>query len=309
MNSGFLQVCGGHRIYYEVRGNSVNPAVCFLHGGPGGGMTIPENIPDGIRVVFFDQRGCGKSTRHLEDNTTWNLVDDIEKLREMLGISRWVVCGGSWGATLALLYAQAYPSRVTGLVLRGTWLNRPSDIAWLYGSNGAAHFFPDEYAEFVKPIPTSKRRDIIQAYYEYLTGEDSEKRVECAKAYGRWEIITSRLVHDPNDDNESVDDVIVYSTIETYYFSNMSWMSDNQILENCDRIADIPTVILHGRYDLQTRVSGAYQLHSALPKSVIKIFDVGHVDPIFMNEVWNSIREIIASACTPLVISNRDEHD
>ena len=196
-DSGHLKVSDLHNIYYEQCGNPNGKPVVFLHGGPGGGL-VPEyrqfHDPDAYRVVLFDQRGAGKSTPHasLEENTTWDLVADIEKLREHLGIDKWQVFGGSWGSTLALAYAETHPDRVTELVLRGIFLCRPKEIKWFY-QEGTSWLFADVWEEYLKVIPENERHDMVSAYYRRLTGTDEEEKVAAARAWSIWEDSTSKL--------------------------------------------------------------------------------------------------------------------
>lgn len=230
-NSGFLQVSELHNIWYEEAGNKSGLPIIILHGGPGGGLAGFYNQfcnPEKYRIVQFDQRGSGKSTPsgELRDNTTWHLVDDIEKLRQHLGIERWVVFGGSWGSTLSLTYAVQHPERVLGLVLRGIFLVRPREIEYFYQTGGGADaVFPDLWESFVEPIPLAERRHLLSAFHRRLTDEtfSAEERLAAAKAWSCWEMATSRLYVDPEYIKRAADDAefaLKFARIETHYFSH-----------------------------------------------------------------------------------------
>lgn len=282
--TGRLRVSEIHELYYEEVGNPKGKPVLFIHGGPGGG-TEPSHRryfdPKSFRVILFDQRGCGQSVPHadLRENTTWDLVKDIEKLRETLGIDQWTVFGGSWGSTLSLLYAQTHPKRVTALVLRGIFLCRQKEIKWFY-QEGASHIFPDVWEHYLKPIPKEERGDMVSAYYKRLTSPDKKVRIEAAKAWSVWEGSTSRLIMDHQmiegfGDDEFAD---AFARIECHYFINGIWMrNDNQILEDVHKIRHVPCEIIHGRYDVVCPVENAWDLHKAWPESRLHIVpDAGH---------------------------------
>ncbi|MDT7541026.1 MAG: proline iminopeptidase [Acidobacteriota bacterium] len=283
-DEGRLPVSDVHTIYYEQSGNPKGTPVVFLHGGPGGG-TVPDYRrffdPKAYRIVLFDQRGSGRSTPHacLEENTTWHLVADIEKIREHLGIESWVVFGGSWGSTLALAYAQKHPERARALVLRGIFLCRPSEIRWFY-QEGASNIYADVWEQYLNVIPTEERGDMLAAYYRRLTSEDEATRLEAARAWSVWEASTSKLYPDP-DLIEHFDDphfAIAFARIECHYFTHNSFFeTDNYLIENVERIRDIPTVIVQGRYDVVCPMTSAWDLHRAFPEADLQIIpDAGH---------------------------------
>ncbi len=284
-DSGFLRVSPIHELYWEQSGNPYGKPVVFLHGGPGGG-TDPKHRrffdPQRYRIVLFDQRGCGRSRPHasLDDNTTWALADDIERLREHLGIERWQVFGGSWGSTLALVYAQAHPERVTELVLRGIFTFTLDEMSWFYGGGGTATMFPDAWAEFIAPIPEHERRDLLGAYHRRLTGDDPKERSRCATAWSLYECRVATLLPDPDVEAHCQDPgfTLPFARIECHYFVNRGFFErDGQLLEGCDRITHIPTTIVHGRYDVICPARNAWELHRRLPRSKLVIVDdAGH---------------------------------
>jgi proline iminopeptidase len=281
--TGYLEVGGGHEIYYEDCGNPRGKPAVFLHGGPGGGCTPAMRRfwnPDDYRIVLFDQRGSGRSKPYanLENNTTWDLVGDIEVLRAALQIDRWQVFGGSWGSTLALAYSQTHPERVTELVLRGIFMLRKKEIDWFY-QHGASEVFPDRWAHYLAPIPPSERHDMLGAYHRRLTSEDEKERLEAAKAWSIWEGTTSTLLP-----NEAVAEAfsgdalaLALARIECHYFVNNGFMEENQLIDNVDRIRDIPAVIVQGRYDLVCPMVSAWELSTAWPEARLRIVpDAGH---------------------------------
>lgn len=280
----FLIVSEDHDLYWEESGNPNGQPILFLHGGPG---SCTEPLfrrffdPKVYRIILMDQRGCGKSTPHasLKDNTTWHLVEDIEKLRAYLSIKKWIVFGGSWGSTLALCYAIMHPEHVKGLILRGIFLVRQKELKWFY-QFGAHHIFPDEWEKFVAPIPVSERQDLISAYYKQLTSLDPDLRRTAAKAWSGWEAATLKLMYDSKlfskfTADEHADSI---SRIECHYFVNRAFMeTDNWILENVFKIRSIPGIIVHGRYDVICPVENAWELHKAWPESTLEIVpDAGH---------------------------------
>jgi proline iminopeptidase len=283
-NAGYLQVSELHRLYFEESGNPHGKPVVFLHGGPGGG-TVPEQRrffdPERYRIVLFDQRGCGRSTPHAElrENTTWELVGDIERLRAHLGIERWQVFGGSWGSTLALAYAQTHPRRVSELVLRGIFLLRPSEVKWFY-QDGASALFPDAWERFIAPIPPDERGDLMKAYHRRLTSDDPAVRRAAARAWSVWEASTSYLQVNSEQIERAADDEfsLAFARIECHYFVHKGFLErDNQLLENVSRIRHIPAVIVQGRYDVVCPVQSAWDLHRAWPESDLRLVDdAGH---------------------------------
>jgi proline iminopeptidase len=283
-DSGFLSVSPLHTLYYEQSGNPNGKPVVFLHGGPGGGTNAKCRRffdPAVYRIVLFDQRGCGKSTPHAElaHNTTWDLVADIERVREHLRIDRWQVFGGSWGSTLALAYAQTHPDKVTELVLRGIFLLRRSELEWFY-QKGCDALYPDAWETYLAAIPDVERGDLISAYHRRLTSPDAATRVAAARAWSVWEGATSFLWQDASHIESSAEDefALAFARIECHYFVNGGFFEhDDQLLRNVDRIRDIPTVIVQGRYDVVCPLRSAWDLHRAWPEAELRIVqDAGH---------------------------------
>ena len=282
--TGMLDVGDGHTLYFEESGNPNGKPAVFLHGGPGGGTESRHRQffdPARYRIVVFDQRGCGKSTpfASLEANTTWHLVEDIERLRVHLDIDRWLVFGGSWGSTLALAYAETHPERVSELVLRGIFLVRKWEIDWFY-QDGCSHLFPDAWEGFLAPIPREERHDMVKAYYKRLTSEDRAVRLEAARAWSVWEGRTSYLhVNESAVAHHEEDDyATAFSRIECHYFVNDCWLAgDRALLHHVDRLRDIPCVIVQGRYDVVCPMESAWALHRAWPEADLQIIpDAGH---------------------------------
>lgn len=281
---GYLQVSELHTIYYEEAGSETGIPVIFLHGGPGGGIDAIYRQyfdPQKWRIVIFDQRGCGKSTPHAElrENTTWDLVNDIEKIRHYLGIEKWVVFGGSWGSTLALAYSQTHPDSCLGLILRGIFLLRRKELLWFY-QEGCSNIFPDAWAEYVKPIPPEERHDFLTAYYQRLTHPDPIIRLEAAKAWSIWEGSTSKLIPSELSIKRFGEERFAeaFARIECHYFVNKGFLkTDNQLIENVDKIRHLPGVIVQGRYDVVCPMISAWELHQAWPESqLIIVPDAGH---------------------------------
>lgn len=282
--SGYLQVSDIHTLYYEQCGNKEGYPILFLHGGPGGGCQIKDRRffdPAFYRIILFDQRGAGRSKPHacLEDNTTWHLVADIEKLREELGIDKWAVFGGSWGSTLSLAYSQTHPDRVTALILRGIFTLRRSELLFFY-QDGASHIMPDYWEEYLEQIPEAERGDMMRAYYKRLTGADSGEKLRCAKAWSKWECATAKLYVDPANvarAGES-DWALAFARIECHYFVNGGFFRyDGQLIEEADKIRHIPTTIVQGRYDLVCPMRTCWDLHKKFPEAdVIIVDDNGH---------------------------------
>lgn len=282
--TGRLRVSDRHEIYYEEVGNPKGAPVCFVHGGPGGGVELSHRRYFDLnhyRVILFDQRGCGQSTPYadLHENTTWDLVADMEKLRAHLSVDKWMLFGGSWGSTLSLLYAETHPDRVKALVLRGIFLCRKKEIDWFYQS-GASKIFPDVWAQYERVIPPAERADFVTAYYKRLTSDDRATRLEAAKAWSTWEGATSKLIPDLSMIETFGTDQFAeaFARIECHYFTNGIWMrNDNQILEDVHRIRHLPCEIVHGRYDVVCPVENAWDLHRAWPESRLHIVpDAGH---------------------------------
>jgi proline iminopeptidase len=281
---GMLTVSTIHQIYYEQSGNPQGQPIVFLHGGPGGGSDpIHRRFydPKHYRIVVFDQRGSGRSLpfASLVENTTWDLVADIERLREHLRIESWIVFGGSWGSTLSLAYAETHPHRVRALILRGIFLCRPKEIRWFY-QEGADAIFPDVWEDYLNAIPSQERGDMLQAYYKRLTSEDENERLAAARAWSVWEGSTSKLIPSPTliNDFGDPDKALPLARIECHYFVNNSFFpSDNYLIENIDKIRNIPTVIVQGRYDVVCPMMSAWELHRAWPEAKLEIIaDAGH---------------------------------
>ncbi len=282
--TGMLKVSGVHEVYWEESGNPAGKPVVFFHGGPGGG-TDPKMRrffhPERYRIVLFDQRGCGRSTPHasLLENTTWDLVEDAEKLRLHLGIERWQVFGGSWGSTLALAYAQKHPERVTELVLRGIFLLRKLEIDWFY-QGGASAIFPDAWEPYLAHIPQAERGDLLGAYHRRLVSEDPAVRMAAAKVWSTWEGATSKLLPDPAFTGHYEEDefALAFARIEAHYFVNRGFLAtDDQLLRDVPRIRHIPGVIVQGRYDVVCPMQSAWALHRAWPEADFVVTpDSGH---------------------------------
>jgi proline iminopeptidase len=282
--TGRLQVSPVHELYFEESGNPSGKPVVFLHGGPGGGSDPKQRRffhPGKYRIICFDQRGCGKSTPYasLEDNTTWDLVADTEKLREHLQLERWQVFGGSWGSTLALAYAETHPDRVTELVLRGIFLLRKQEIDWFY-QRGASILYPDAWEPYLAHIPEAERGDMLAAYYRRLTSEDAAVRLAAAKIWSGWEGATSKLLPDPAFAGHYEEDefALAFARIEAHYFFHKGFFeADDQLLQNASRLRPIPAVIVEGRYDVVCPMESAWALHRAWPEAELIITpDSGH---------------------------------
>jgi proline iminopeptidase len=282
--TGRLKVSDLHEIYFEECGSPTGKPVVLLHGGPGGGINPVMrryHDPQAYRIVLFDQRGCGRSTPHasLDENTTWHLVDDIERLRTHLGIERWQVFGGSWGSTLALAYAETHPERVSELVLRGIFTLRRAEIDWFY-QEGCSWIFPDAFEAFANVIPEDERDDMIAAYHLRLTSDDPEVQIEAARAWSAWEGKTLSLLPDIDRVRRFSEDhyALAFARIECHYFINGGFFSaDDQLIADAHLLRDIPGVIVHGRYDVVTPVKIAYDLHRNWPEAELRIVaDAGH---------------------------------
>jgi proline iminopeptidase len=282
--TGRLQVSELHTLYYERCGNPEGRPAVFLHGGPGGGLE-PEYRryfdPEAYHVVLFDQRGAGRSTPHadLRENTTWDLVSDMERLREHLGISSWVVLGGSWGSTLGLAYAETHPERVEGLILRGVFLGRQREIHWIY-QEGASALFPEAWEGYLEPIPEAERDDLLAAYHRRLTGASEAERLQAARAWSIWEASVSKLRPDPElvDHFSEPDAALALARLECHYLLNRCFLrTDAQLLDGAQAIARIPGTIVNGRYDVICPAENAWTLHLAWPAAELEIVpDAGH---------------------------------
>lgn len=270
-HSGFIDVGDGHQMYYELSGNPKGQPVLFVHGGPGGGCS-PEHRrffdPHAYQIILFDQRGAGRSRPHAEltNNTTAHLIADIEQLRNHLKIDRWLLFGGSWGATLSLLYAQSYPQHVRALILRGIFLCREQDIEWFY-QQGASKLYPDYWQDFIAPIPEGERKALVAAYYARLTGPDEVARMRAAEAWSIWEGRTSNLTTQ-NDVVAFFADphhALAMARIECHYFIHKAFIAENQIIQQANTLANIPCIIVHGRYDMVCPINQAFALQEAMP--------------------------------------------
>ncbi len=282
--TGCLQVSDLHLIYYEEVGTPTGRPVVFLHGGPGGGIDpIYRQYfhPERWRVILFDQRGCGRSlpAAELNENTTWDLVSDIEKLRSHLGISEWAVFGGSWGSTLALAYSQTHPAACTALILRGIFMLRHKELHWFY-QEGANAIFPDAWEDYLQPIPSDERDNLILAYYKRLTSSDLMVRQAAARAWSVWEASTSKLQVDAQLQAKFAQGQFAdaFARIECHYFVNHGFLdTEDQLLKHIDRIRHLPAVIVQGRYDVVCPMITAWELHKAWPEAqFIVIPDAGH---------------------------------
>ena len=272
-----LQVDSIHTLHIEECGNPLGTPVLFVHGGPGGGYaSIHRQFfnPSHYRIILFDQRGCGKSRPHacLTNNTTAHLIEDIEKIRRHLKIEKWLLFGGSWGSTLSLLYAQAYPERATGLILRGIFLCRKQDLSWFY-QEGASRFYPEYWKDFIAPIDVQKQSNLIAAYHALLTSNNEVARMRAAEAWSVWEGRTSNLETDPNTVSHFGDPfhALAMARIECHYFQHEAFIEANQIINNASEIDHLPITIIHGRYDMVCPVNQAFELHEALPHSRLMI--------------------------------------
>ncbi len=285
-NTGRLKVSPVHDLYYEESGNPKGKPVVFLHGGPGGGTEQKHRRyfdPATYRIVLFDQRGCGRSTpfASLEDNTTWDLVADIEKLRETLHIDTWQVFGGSWGSTLAVAYAETHPDRVSELVLRGIFLLREAEIRFFY-QEGTSWIFPDAWEAYRDHIPEAERGDLLRAYYKRLTSHDKGVQSAAAKVWSVWEGRTSCLI--PNAEliarTGGDEFALAFARIESHFFVNDGWFTGGRELldpKNIAKIRRIPGVIVQGRYDVVCPAKSAWDLHRLWPEADLKIIaDAGH---------------------------------
>jgi proline iminopeptidase len=281
---GRLAVSDLHEIYFEECGNPEGKPALVLHGGPGGGISSflrRMHDPKRYRIILFDQRGCGNSTPHacLDENTTWDLVSDIEKLRTHLGVARWQVLGGSWGSTLAMAYAQLHAARVSSLILRGIFSVRQRELDWFY-RGGAAHLFPEAYERFLAPIPVEERNDVIAAYYRRLTGPDEEQRHHCARAWSQWEGATLSLLPDPAREAGfgAPRFAIAFASIECHYFHHKGFFAhDGALLDGVTAMAHLPGAIIQGRYDVVTPMETALELARRWPRARFEVIDdAGH---------------------------------
>jgi proline iminopeptidase len=279
-----MEVDAGHRVYYEQCGNPLGKPALFIHGGPGAGGDVNARRffdPVKYRIVVFDQRGSGRSRPRasLANNTTWHLVADIERLRERLGIGRWLIFGGSWGSTLALAYAELHSDVVSEIVLRGIFMLRAKELLWFY-QQGASEIFPDHWQRFLAPIAAAERHDLIAAYHRRLVGTDLDARFVAARAWSLWEGATSSLAPNPQREADfSADEfAVALARIETHYFVNRGFFaSEDQLLRGVTRIRHLPAVIVQGRYDVVCPLTTAWDLACAWPEADFRIVpDAGH---------------------------------
>jgi len=284
--TGRMDVGGRHSLYWELCGNPEGKPVVFLHGGPGAGISPDHRRqfdPEKYKILLFDQRGCGRSTPHasLEDNTTWDLVADIEELRKQVAqVDKWMVFGGSWGSTLSLAYAQTHRDRVTELVLRGIFLFDHYELDWMYRKGGASQLYPDAWEEFVAPIPEGERENLVEAFRKRLTGDDRTVQLECAKAWSKWEAQIVTLLPNAHVVEEFTDDekAIAIARIENHYMANGGWLDEGQLLRDAASLKGIPSVIVQGRHDCCTPPAAAWALHKCWPEVELEIVpDGGHL--------------------------------
>ncbi|RLQ87648.1 prolyl aminopeptidase [Notoacmeibacter ruber] len=282
-DSGFMETDDGHRIYYERCGTpGAKPAV-FLHGGPGGAIAPAHRRlfdPAKYDVLLFDQRGCGRSTPNasLEANTTWHLVEDIERFRQLHGADKWLVFGGSWGSTLAMAYAEKHPERVSELILRGIYTLTKAEMDWYY-QYGVSEIFPDKYARLQAQVPEDERDDLLAAYHRILTEGEEAKQLEAAKAWTIWEGETITLLPDEETSSKfrAPHFAVAFARLETHYFVNRGWLEEDQLIRDAGRLRGIPGVIIHGRYDMPCHARTAFRLHEAWPEADLQIVEgAGH---------------------------------
>ena len=298
-----LAVDDTHELYLEESGNPDGMPVLVVHGGPGGGCEDYHRRffdAERFRIILMDQRGAGRSTplAELEVNTTAHLVDDMEKVRHVLGIDRWMLFGGSWGSTLSLVYAETYPENVLGLVLRGIFLCRPRDIHWFY-QDGASRIFPDYWQDFLEPIPEGERDNLVAAYYRRLTSDNELEQIQAAKAWSIWEGRCATLHPNPKvvEHFGHPHVAIALARIECHYFMNQSFLEPDQILRNADRLADIPGIIVHGRYDMVCPLENALALSAEWPRASLRIIrDAGHSasEPAIVDALMHGVDEVAA---------------
>ena len=294
-NSGFMER-DDHQIYYEQCGNPNGKPAVFLHGGPGGGGSTAVRRffdPKKYHIVIFDQRGCGRSKPHgcLEKNTTWDLVEDIETLKKILGFKKWLVFGGSWGSTLSLAYSQTYPTSVSEMVLRGIFMLRKKELDWFY-QEGASNIFPEAWEKFLEPIDENQRDDLMSAYHKIFKSDNEEKKLAAAIAWSRWEGSTSSLSYNPDmaDSFSNPHFALAFALIENHYFVNKGFLEhENQLIESgIDIIRNIPTTIVQGRYDIVCPMKTAWELSKNWPEAKLIVApSSGHT--AFEKEITNEL--------------------
>ncbi len=281
--TGFLDTGDGHSVYWERIGTKGAKPAVFLHGGPGGGCgPAHRRLFDPARydVILFDQRGCGRSTpfASIENNTTWHLVEDIERLRQMVGVEKWQVFGGSWGSTLALAYAETHADHVSELILRGVYMLTKDELDWYY-QRGVSEMFPEKWERFIAPIPEAERDDLMAAYRRRLIGDDKDEQIRCAMAWSTWEGETITLLPEPStsDPFKNDDFALAFARIENHFFTHSGWLEEGQLLRDAHKLQDIEGVIIHGRYDMPCPAKYAYQLSKAWPRADFHLIEgAGH---------------------------------
>jgi len=296
-----LAVEAPHQLYVEESGNPEGIPVLFIHGGPGAGCEDYHRRffdAERFRIILMDQRGAGRSTplAELASNSTDRLIADIETLREFLGIDQWLLFGGSWGSTLSLVYAQAHPQRVTGMVLRGIFLCRPEDIHWFY-QNGASRVFPDYWEDYLAQIPEHERGDMVPAYYKRLTSRNELEQIQAAKAWSIWEGRCATLHPNPDvvEHFGHPHVAIALARIECHYFMNQSFLEPDQIVRDAHKLANIPAVIVHGRYDMVCPLDNALALSRAWPQADLQIIrDAGHSasEPAIVDALMRAVENL-----------------
>ena len=284
--TGMLDVGDGHSLYWELTGNPNGKPAVMLHGGPGGGSSPDHRRqwdPEKYKILVFDQRGCGKSTPYasLEANTTWDLVDDIEKLRTQVSkVDKWQVFGGSWGSTLSLAYSQRYPERVTEIILRGIFLFDEYEIYWMYAEGGASQVYPDKWDEFEQAIPEAERGNMVEAYRKRLLSDDKDEQLRAAQAWSKWEGDIVTLLPSPStvEHFTSPEVAVAVARIENHYMANNGWFEEGQLLKGAEKLSGIPGVIVQGRHDTCTPPAAAWALKKAWPEVELNIVpDGGHL--------------------------------
>ncbi len=281
--TGLMNTGDGHQIYWELVGDPQGKPAVFVHGGPGAGCSADHRRlfdPERYCVLLFDQRGCGRSKPHasLDNNTTWDLVADMERLRDMLGTPQWLVFGGSWGSTLALAYAQTHTERVSALIVRGIFTVRHAELQWYY-QEGASKLFPDLWADYLAPIPIAERGDLIAAYRKRLVGTDREAQLQAARAWSLWEGQTITLLPDASAKAKYGDGeyALAFARIENHYFVHQGWLEEGQLIRDAHKLAGIPGVIVQGRYDMACPAQTAWDLHKAWPEADFHMIEgAGH---------------------------------
>ncbi len=295
--TGMMDTGDGHSVYYEFCGNPQGLPAVFLHGGPGAGCAPSHRRlfdPEKYNVLLFDQRGCGRSLPHasLENNTTWHLVEDIEKLRHLMGVEKWLVFGGSWGSTLALAYSERHPHCVSALILRGIFTLRRFELEWYY-QWGASIFFPEKWERFLAPVKAAQGTDMITAYNKLLTDDDEQIRLAAARVWSVWEGETTTLLPDVANSAHFADAhfALAFARIENHYFTHGGWLEEGQLIADAPRLKDIPGVIVQGRYDMACPPITAYELHTAWPSSTLHMIeDAGHsaYEPGIVHQLINA---------------------